>query len=181
MASQERIWGGVRFREVIDTDINIDGYWVGENGDIWSCWKKGRNPHLTDRFVKKMKQSKRRHGNGFFVTFRGKTKREVPRLVLIAFTDVDRFKDGWIVRHMDGNHANCRLDNLYAVDVKEYFSTCQGNGSTFFRKKLCDDQGLEIIKLLINGVSQREICSLMNCNHKVVMRIRKMINDAMLS
>jgi len=180
----ERIWEGVRFREIVDDDISIDGYWVGENGDVWSCWKCGRNGYITDTFRKKMKpqiSKSKQYGTRKYeyICFRQKAHRGVARLVLSAFGDVSAFNNGWIAIHKNGDKSDNRIDNLTAIDTLEYFASLPGNKFGGFKTKLLDPMGLEIIKMLMDGVSQRQICITMNCNHKVVMRIRKMIDDAM--
>ena len=178
----ERIWEGIRFREIDDPSLAIDGYWVGESGDIWSCWKVGKNGHLTDRFQRKMKHwFDARKNDGPYVTFRGE-KRGVARLVLKAFGDVQRFKNGFIVMYLNSDKGDNRLINLNPVDVVEYFATLPGvaanSGRQMFKKKPLDSLGLDIIKLLIEGESQSRICESLGCNHKVVMRIRKMLDNA---
>jgi hypothetical protein len=179
----ERLWEGVRFREILDDNLAIDGYWVGENGDVWSCWKKGRNAHLTDQFVLRMKPqfAESAGSKRAFLTFRG-VKRGIARLVLNAFGDVDRFCNGYIAVHLNGDNTDNRLCNLRAMDLLDWYINVKGpmmpKGGGIGQKKPLDSLGLDIIKLLISGASQKAICDQLGCNHKVVMRIRRMLDEA---
>lgn len=90
------------------------GYRVGDDGSIWSCWKKnGRGrPYVLSADWRRLKPDVRRFGHQYITLSRqGATvRRQVHQIVLEAF--VGPAPDGLEGCHDDGNASNNALGNL---------------------------------------------------------------------
>lgn len=96
---------GVRYRQVPDRP----GYRVGDDGSVWSQVKQRRGDRL---FLGEWKLcTASPQSNGHMTVWLGRRwQRFVHRLVLEAF--VGPCPEGMECRHLDGNPANNKLDNL---------------------------------------------------------------------
>lgn len=89
----------------------FDGYLVGDDGSVLSCWERGRW-HRTTGTWRQMKTPPDDHGY-FQVNlyrFGERVHCKVHLLVLLAF--VGPPPDGLICRHLNGNQTDNRLTNL---------------------------------------------------------------------
>lgn len=100
---------------------NYQGYWVGDDGSVWS-YRNFRGgfteiPHRLKPKIQKRAKSKKRRSDTIYqvVTLYGrdgsKKSVQVHTLVLTAFKGPGR--PGEQCRHHDGNGLNNRLDNLF--------------------------------------------------------------------
>lgn len=86
-----------------------DGYWVSENGNIWTVWML----HSGNR---KRRQAEWRRlkpipdSQGYLSVKVNRVNLKIHRIVLEAF--VGPCPDGMECRHLDGNFSNNRLGNL---------------------------------------------------------------------
>lgn len=94
--------------------IGYPGYRVGDDGSVWSCWRKkglgrGRGTtHVMCDAWKRLKMQLRKDGH--FQVNIANSIRYVHHLVLLAF--VGPCPDGMECCHWDGNGANNALSNL---------------------------------------------------------------------
>ena len=95
---------GVRFKKIVERE----GYCVGDDGSVWSCWTTGANPGPRGQWrqLKPYPQSK----GHCVVSIGRKNTRFVHRLILEAF--VGPCPEGMECRHLDGDPGNNRLENL---------------------------------------------------------------------
>lgn len=110
-----RIVDGVEYRCIVDDDPMIEGYWVGKNGVIWSCWKRGRSSRIVDEFQMQISQCMAKDGV-VYATLRSRS-RSVGRMVAKAFGLLVDPED--VVIHKDENGFNNHLDNLQVMSVSD--------------------------------------------------------------
>lgn len=111
-----RKWEGVECREVIDDDPAIDGYWVSEDGRVWSCWKMGRGAAITDTFQRELKQWTSKGDGNVYVSMRGRT-RACSRIIAKAFGVLSDDRD--YVVHINGDQTDNRLANLKPIPPED--------------------------------------------------------------
>lgn len=141
----------VEYRPIED----FPGYRVGSDGTVWTSWRRGNRPIITDVW----RRLKPWNVNGYLmVSLRAgkEVKRDlVHRLVLIAF--VGECPKGKEACHdPDPDRSNCRLSNLrwdtrkanHADKIKH--GTAQ-RGENHFRSRLTVEDVLKIRQMRIDG------------------------------
>ncbi len=142
------------------------GYCVGNNGDIWSCFK-GRGPAgavITEKWHElKPHADKFGHLSVFLSNSTGKKRFKVHRIVLEAF--VGPCPNGMECRHFpDRDPANNNLDNLQwgtrleNVHDKEFHET-DNRGERHVNAKLTEDQVKSIRLDATSGMLHRVIAA----------------------
>jgi hypothetical protein len=100
-------WCYVWFKDV----IGKPGYCVGHDGSVWSCWICGSKARVTDSWHRLKPWSDRNGYQRVDLGSRHSDCRFVYHLVLEAF--VGPCPPGLECRHLDGNPANNRVENLH--------------------------------------------------------------------
>jgi hypothetical protein len=149
---------------------DFPGYWVTSTGEVWTGWYPvvgGRRGEFANKgapirplAISVNKKTKYRH-----VLFRRNTKnynRSVHVLVLEAFIG-DR-PPGTQTRHLDGNPANNRLDNLAWGTARENSHDKHRHGTTSRgvrsgKAKLTDEQVRLITVLCSGGQRQADVAA----------------------
>lgn len=163
-----KVYEGVEFREIQDPEISLDGYWVGKDGRVFSCWKAGKNPVLTGSFRKEL--SVKLAANGVArVSFRNGIKRTVSRLVYSAF--IGQISDSEVVFHVDGNPLNNTPDNLCTA-MNGYHVNHQR-----LHPKALNARQRSVMDLLKAGMSLREVSNKSGEPYDFVKRIRRKISS----
>lgn len=146
----------------LKTIPGLEGYLVDSQGNVWSTkpsrFKQHKGPHQMKAWT---------DGDGYkHVTLtlgKSRIKRySVHRLVALAFHGVA--PRDLEVCHLDGDRANNRSENLTYGTHRENIAhrdrmgrTCRGDRSHL--AKVTDDQCLEMLKLIEQGVAIREIAA----------------------
>lgn len=113
MVTRQSTLSSVEYRDI----VNFPGYRVGNDGSVWTCWKRTRGNGNVYQITLRWKQLKPGVTTKKYrqVTLRpgsGKKKKifYVHRLVLEAF--VGPCPENMECRHLNGVRSDCRLDNL---------------------------------------------------------------------
>lgn len=165
----------VEYRDIPE----FPGYRVGNDGSVWSCWKRGCKPSIGTNW-KKLKPAPNADG-GLHLNLRrdGKTHtRLVHRIVLESF--IGPCQEGHECAHYDGDPSNNHLNNLRWTTPTENHADKIRHGTTnrgerCGASKLTENQVLEIrllrkqkiITRIIGerfGISQQNVCDI--CNRK---------------
>jgi hypothetical protein len=129
------------------------GYRVTPDGRVWTCWLRGRWPRMTDRW-RAIRPATSDQGYLNLHLFRSGHSQccRVHRLVLEVF--VGPCPKGMQCRHLDGNPANNRLENLCwgtrvenAADKRRHGTDGGARGEQVRTSLLTDAIVLEAIQL----------------------------------
>lgn len=109
---------------------NFPGYRVGSDGTVWSCWRRGSYPVITEQWRElKLKICKQGYVMAGLKRADGYHWLLVHRLVLQAF--VGDCPDGYECRHFpDGNRKNNNLRNLSWGSKLENAADKHSHGTT---------------------------------------------------
>lgn len=105
-----------------------EGYCVGDDGSLWSRVKQRRGDRAYYGEWKRLRPTPQYRGHLAVWLGRGR-QRLVHRVVLEAF--VGPCPEGMECRHVDGNPANNRLDNLAWGTPKENFEDSARHGTAY--------------------------------------------------
>jgi hypothetical protein len=143
------------------------GYLVGEDGTVWSCKTRGPSPQLTAE-PRQLRTFRKKSRYAYVrVTLRvpGTPRNahlDVHRLVLEAF--IGPCPAGMECRHLDGDLANNRLENLCwgtpvenAADITRHGRRYRPTGSLNNRARLTEADVCFIRKLWAEGQSFRTL------------------------
>jgi hypothetical protein len=140
------------------------GYRVGDDGSVWSRWRRGRKRALCETW-RRLRLSTDRDGYQRCSLHRGGLKQAfgVHRLVLEAF--VGHRSHGMQCRHLDGTAGNNRLDNLCWGTPLENAADMTRHGTRVIRRgaraitcaKLAEADIPIIREQLAIGVTEREL------------------------
>lgn len=153
------------------------GYRVGNDGSVWSRWKRGSASAIGDTW-RKMKPSVRANRRSHVGLCRDGKRlvRQVSRLVLESF--VGPRPKGKECAHCDGDPSNNNLDNLRWTTHKDnmadqilHGTICRG--SSHGCAKLTDEQVLEIRRLRKRGIKYKKIMSLFGISESTASRISR--------
>lgn len=136
------------------------GYEVGSDGTVWSCWKRGPKPIMTNTW-RQLTGNRQRYGHVNVTLGRGDF-RFVHRLVLEVF--VGQCPPGLECRHLDGDAGNNRLENLVWGTPGENMNDKIGHGTSNrgekgTKAKLTAKLVLEILEHLRGGMSLSQIAA----------------------
>jgi HNH endonuclease len=160
-----------QFREIAD----FPGYRISKDGVVQSCWGRGRRDWRNGTWhpLKPV----RRDGNYYAVNLHRdgeKVSRYIHRLVLESF--VEPRPPGMACRHLDGDPANNRLENLawgtYAeneADKLRHGTLVRGSAAA--RSKLHEDQVLEIRRRRTEGVPILHLAANYGVSHQAIRAI----------
>lgn len=138
------------------------GYRIGSDGNLWSCWKRGKKATMGNEWIKMNSNSnKSRYAS---VTLHKNSKsysRTIHRLVIEAF--VGPCPKGMECRHKDGNCKNNHLENLSWGTKKENGKDRVKHGTSLVgikhpKAKLTEESVTEIRRMYATGkYYQKEI------------------------
>lgn len=133
-----------------------DGYRVGSDGSVWTCWNKG--PGAKPNREWRRMNARLDHEGYRRVTFRQGRSIKVCVLVLTLFVG-DR-PEGLVCRHVDGDSQNDSLENLQWATQKENIADKQTHGTMATglkhgRAKLSEDQVTEVLSLKGTATQQQ--------------------------
>jgi hypothetical protein len=152
------------------------GYRVGDDGSVWSRWKRTQKAWIVGDEWRRMKPSPKQ-GGYLRVSLRGDGKRAsglVHVLVLTAF--VGPCPDGKQARHDDGDPTNNRLDNLFWGTPKQNCDDRVRHGTAVRGvragcAKLSDSAVSAIIDRLSRGESKKAIARGSAVTETIIRRI----------
>ncbi len=149
---------GVSYRPV----VGIPGYCVGDDGSVWSCWRRGGNNNSNPSVMQnEWHRLKDLNGNNGYRCVRIKfgdkiVHHRIHRLILEAF--VGPRPKGMGCRHLDGNPANNQLGNLkWGTQPQNIEDTMRHDrvpkGTNHHHAKMCPEKIVDIRKRRANGQS----------------------------
>jgi hypothetical protein len=143
-------------------DLPYTGYRAGDDGSIWSCWTGTGPSNKISSVWRQLKAGSKPKGY-LHVCVNHKT-RLVHHLVLEAF--VGPCPLGMQCRHLDGNPANNRPDNLVwgtslenAKDRIRHGRHLGQKGESHGRAKLTNDDISKIYDLMAEGQTHKQIAA----------------------
>lgn len=166
---------GVEYREC----PGYEGYAVGNDGSLWSAWKKvrilGRRGCTVEKSNSWTRLTSKPNRYGYVKSeFRGGVRVNVHRLVLEAF--VGPCPKGMQACHFpDPNRSNNRLSNLRWDTPKNNHDDKRKHGTDFGGARnpsaLLTKTDVDLIRSLSGFLSQPEIASIFNVNRRTIGRI----------
>lgn len=164
---------------------DFPGYFAEWNGNLWSAWKtrrrsqggRGVESYISNELTQ-LNPSTRKDGYKD-VKLRKEGKYHsflLHRLICLTFHGP--CPDGMECLHWDGDHGNCRTDNVRwgtrqdnMNDMLRHGHTTKGERDS--QAKLTDEQVLEIVELLRQGVVQTEIAGRFNVSQGAIGHIAR--------
>lgn len=153
---------------------NFPGYFISKDGKIWSDPKK--HNHKEGKFLKPGKIN-----NGYLIVSLCKNRKKYNRLVhrLVLETFVGLCPKGMETRHLNGNPADNRLENLqwgtYSDNVKDaikHGTRVDNSGEKCYRAKLTERDVRMIVYMWRTGLfKQKEIADIYSVNYSSICSI----------
>lgn len=153
-----------------------EGYFLDSEGGVYSKWiNKGMHGLVLGETVKKLKGSTRKDGYKSIQFGRKGGSFLVHRLMYQTF--VGDIPEGIMIRHLDDDPRNNRIENLATGTQKDNMADAKRNGifprgSTNGRSKLSESDVIKI-KSLLDHQKQTEIASLFGVSRRTISFIQQ--------
>jgi len=153
------------------------GYEIDTDGNVYSYWKRSSKGWVISKELTKMNPTTRKYGY-LQVDLRGDKRCVMTVYAIVLNTFVGKCPKGMQCRHLDGNPANNKLENLKWGTSKENHAdrirhghTNKGEKHPFVKLNEVQVKVIRSIKTIPNHISSRKIGEIFNISSSTVRNI----------